>query len=114
MKQALKEQIESQDVSNVDPQHNAFEVEDMLRHENFSFVFMEDIGIVNLYNTSRGRGNCSRLDKWMEIFGPDKFPFGSKSAKEYYTIMFRKALKGVDNFMFLGYVDPKTFQPLDE
>ena len=79
------------------PLHPRFETEDLKIRQNHTFVLDEDV--VEIYDTSRGFGNV--LLETIEA----PFPFGCQNASEYYTELFRKALRMEDDISFLGYVD---------
>jgi hypothetical protein len=104
----LREKIESEDVSAYTPEHDAFEVEDLSTRKNYSFVLNRNENTVAAHDTSPGAGNM-RFD----TVGPYRFPFEKKTAIEFYEHIYRLALKGAENRMFIGYVDPVRFQPLE-
>jgi hypothetical protein len=112
IRESLRQQIESQDVSDALPAHDAFEVEDLVSHDNFAFVKAGNV--VLLFNTSRDKRDDYGKYRCMQCFGPNTFPFGAKTAEEYYNVMYRKALNATDNICFMGYVDPDTFDPIDK
>jgi len=108
LKQELLADLQSQDVSGETPLRDAFEVEDCQDHKNYTFVLREST--VDLFNSSRG------VDKeLMKTFGPDEFPFGHKTARDYFTFVFQKSLRADDNICFLGYVKERQhrFSPVE-
>ncbi len=88
----------------------AFEVEDTDKRENYSFILNENTNSVAMHNTSRGMGN-----HLMELF-KDTFPFNQPDATSYFQYLYDKSLdfKSGDSIHFIGWVDPATFEPLDE
>jgi len=107
-KKELFAELQSQDVSGDKPLRDAFEVEDLNDHTNYTFVFRGDT--VDLFNSSRG------IDKqFMKTFGPIEFPFENKTARDYFTFVFQKSLRADDNICFLGYVQEMQhrFKPIE-
>lgn len=90
-----------------EPQHNAFEVEDTVYHTNYAFHLDGDK--VFLYDTSRGRGNILVF-----TFGPEVFPVDCVTAKDYYQFVYQKAMRCVDGVCFFCYINPETFEPIEE
>jgi hypothetical protein len=107
LRDKLFEDLRNEDVSDANPEHDAFEVEDINTRQNFVFIKRGDI--VELYDSSRGVGKKS-----MAVIGPLEFPFGTTNADEYYLAMFRKALRAEENICFLGYVTEteNSFEPI--
>ena len=92
----------------------AFEVEDIDIRKNYSFVL--DGNKVYMYDTSRGLGNKLLTTMPDDSRDYGRFPFECKNAKEYYELMLQKAVEGENgyNIFFIGYVDPETFEPIEE
>lgn len=106
-RQSILDQIQKEGVpEDVEASHNAFEIENIETRECYSFILKDDY--VTMYDTGRGRGNLE-----IKTFGPTDFPYEQKTAKGYFDYLYRKSLAGVDNYFFIGYVDPDTFQPID-
>lgn len=112
----LLEQLQAEDVSGEQPKHDAFEVEDCNTRKNF--VFAKKDGCVTCYDTSRGAGNIEMFSFSFDGFDyPQPNPSTGKNfenADEYFLYLFHKALNFVDNVGFIGYVNDKTFEPIEE
>jgi hypothetical protein len=102
----------------------AFEVEDIYRRTNFTFVYEPTTKQVDLFETSRGVGK--RLDMsyreqggfLMPIGGPSGAvtnPLGCTNAYKYFVTLYGKSINTfTGGIVFLGWVDPDTIQPIAE
>jgi len=97
----------------------AFEVEVISSRKNYSFLYIPEINQVQMLNTSRGYEKyeieCIFPDDTLSEFGT-KFPFKCETAYDYFCYMYKKSLMRDETYSiyFIGWVDPKTFQPIEE
>lgn len=108
IKENIRNILYNQNISNIWPLHCAFEVEDQQLRTNFVFVLKSKSKQVLLFDTSRGSGN-----KLLMTFEEPDLPEGYKTANDYYTYLFRKAMR-MEDIAFIGYVDDKTLKPFEE
>jgi hypothetical protein len=99
----------------------AFEVEDISRRENYTFVYEPEAKSVELYNTSRGIGR--RLQFIYQESGGHLFPseeeckmdpHDCKTAYAYFQTLLNKSrtFPAAMTMCFLGWVDPDSIEPL--
>lgn len=89
--------------------YQAFEIEDVERRENYTFVYNPYDQSVELYNTSRNVG------RQLKTRHTRNFPFEQETAYRYFKYLYNKATGMKDHpFYFLGWVHPDTIEPLAE
>ena len=103
----LLQQIQS-DTTVGTPTHNAFEIENPTTGVCYAFVVKDEH--IFVYNTSPGKGN-----RLFDQAGPGvkPFPGGAATAQDCLTDVYNKSMRGEGGFIFIGYIDPKTFEPLN-
>jgi len=95
--------------------HTAFEVEDTQNRKNYIIRLNEQFNTVDFIDSSIGSSNnvIQTFEKTLD----KTFPFECNSGKEYFDYMLNKARNpsGIYGMIiFLGYVDPETYQPIEE
>lgn len=89
--------------------YQAFEIEDVERRENYTFVYNPYDQSVEMYNTSR------KVGKQLKTRHTKNFPFEQETAYKYFKHLYNKATgMKVHPFYFLGWVHPDTIEPLVE
>jgi hypothetical protein len=98
----------------------AFEVEVINSRKNYVFKLDEGANRVYLYDTSRKSNGIGYKRELIGVF-PSKgthggtFPWGCKTAAEYFNCLYKKSMIfSFENPVFIGWVDPETFEPLVE
>lgn len=92
----------------------AFEVEDIKKRKNYTFHYRPNDSVL-MVDTSLG-SHENILCEFPADTNKESitaFPFGCKTSYEYFVHMYNKALHGTE-IVFLGWVDPKNYKPLEE
>jgi hypothetical protein len=110
----------------------AFEVEDIQERKNYTFVYNAEERTVRMFDTSRGAGNTlvmvyqeTSMNNHVALFPTyyrdghysnlERSPFNEDTAIGYFRALYKKAVHEFNpSGMFIGWVHPETFNPLED
>jgi len=81
-----------------EPRKPAFEVKDCQQEQSYLFVCDREKNVVHLFNKDRQR-------RLIQTYGPEKFPLDASNAWEYFCNLYKKAVLGIDDVIFVDYVE---------
>ena len=88
------------------PVYSAFEVDDFPRRRYWVFALKENE--ILLFDSTK------RPPVLNQTFSVDHLPFNEKTLKSCFARFLRRAMDSVNGISFMRYVDPETFEPVDD